>query len=166
MSSSILDLFLQGSGSITSWLCIAVPQRSAHFPMNTYVDFSHCVYNSALGNPVSFDFFLHLRLLIPIFFSIFIIKPKRCTQTADWLDSCNSVLGSKILNPVSFDLLHLRLLIPTLRSLIQGEALIKRVDWNFCPNLISGEALIIAGRMEKIHLCRWKSKKAGNFLEY
>ena len=39
MSSSILNLFLQGdgmsgacSGSITSWLCIAVPQRSAHFP--------------------------------------------------------------------------------------------------------------------------------------
>ena len=39
MSSSILNLFLQGdgssgacSGSIASWLCIAVPQRSAHFP--------------------------------------------------------------------------------------------------------------------------------------
>ena len=39
MSSSILNLFLQGdgssgacSGSIKSWLCIAVPQRSAHFP--------------------------------------------------------------------------------------------------------------------------------------
>ena len=39
MSSSILNLFLQGdgmsgacSGSITSWLCIAVPQSSAHFP--------------------------------------------------------------------------------------------------------------------------------------
>ena len=39
VSSSILNLFLQGdgmsgacSGSIKSWLCIAVPQRSAHFP--------------------------------------------------------------------------------------------------------------------------------------
>ena len=39
VSSSILNSFLQGdgmsgacSGSITSWLCIAVPQRSAHFP--------------------------------------------------------------------------------------------------------------------------------------
>ena len=39
MSSSILNLFLQGdgmsgacSGSIKSWLCTAVPQRSAHFP--------------------------------------------------------------------------------------------------------------------------------------
>ena len=39
MSSSILNLFMQGdgmsgacSGSIKSWLCIAVPQRSAHFP--------------------------------------------------------------------------------------------------------------------------------------
>ena len=39
VSSSILNLFLQGdgtsgacSGSITSWLCIAVPQSSAHFP--------------------------------------------------------------------------------------------------------------------------------------
>ena len=39
MSSSILNLFLQGdgtsgacSGSVASWLCIAVPQRSAHFP--------------------------------------------------------------------------------------------------------------------------------------
>ena len=39
MSSSILNSFLQGdgmsgacSGSIKSWLCIAVPQRLAHFP--------------------------------------------------------------------------------------------------------------------------------------
>ena len=48
MSSSILNLFLQGdgmsgacSGSIESWLCIAVPQRSAHFPN----------YNHDLENP-------------------------------------------------------------------------------------------------------------------
>jgi len=39
VSSSILNSFLQGdgssgacSGSIMSWLCIAVSQRSAHFP--------------------------------------------------------------------------------------------------------------------------------------
>ena len=43
VSSSILNLFLQGdgmsgacSGSIKSWLCIAVPQRSAHFPTFKY----------------------------------------------------------------------------------------------------------------------------------
>ena len=35
----------------------------------------------------------------------------------------------------------------TLRSLIQGEAN-KRVGWNFSSNLISGEALITAGRVE------------------
>ena len=43
VSSSILNLFLQGdgmsgacSGSIKSWLCIAVPQRSAHFPTSNH----------------------------------------------------------------------------------------------------------------------------------
>ena len=47
VSSSILNSFLQGdgmsgacSGSIKSWLCIAVPQRSAHFPTlnHAYLD--------------------------------------------------------------------------------------------------------------------------------
>ena len=47
MAAAILNSFLHGdgmagacSGSIKSWLCIAVPQRSAHFPTlnHAYLD--------------------------------------------------------------------------------------------------------------------------------
>jgi hypothetical protein len=47
----------------------------------------------------------------------------------------------------------------TLRSLIQWGGSNKRVDWNFCPNLISGEALITAGRMDKNFICLGKKRK-------
>ena len=51
VSSSILNLFLQGdgmsgacSGSIKSWLCTAVPQRSAHFPTSQSCEKAiHCL---------------------------------------------------------------------------------------------------------------------------
>ena len=83
VSSSILNLFLQGdgtsgacSGSIKSWLCIAVPQRSAHFPTFNHAKLADWALTSYIWD-----------YLIPIFFSIFIIELKRCIETADWLDS-------------------------------------------------------------------------------
>jgi hypothetical protein len=43
----------------------------------------------------------------------------------------------------------------------------KRVDWIFCPNLISGLAIITVGRRgKKLFVCVKKQKKVGNFLEY
>jgi hypothetical protein len=54
VSSSILNLFLQGdgmsgacSGSIKSWLCIAVSQRSAHFPT-----FNHAYLDVPMASPI------------------------------------------------------------------------------------------------------------------
>ena len=58
--------------------------------------------------------------------------------------------------------------VDTLRSLIQGEALIEsRVDWIFCPNFISGEALITAGEWKKsfVYIGK-KTKRLDIFLEY
>ena len=56
VSSSILNLFLQGdgvsgacSGSIKSWLCIAVSQRSAHFPT-----FNHAYSDVPMSSPINY----------------------------------------------------------------------------------------------------------------
>ena len=66
MFSSILNLFLPRdgmsgacSGSIKSWLCIAVPQRSAHFPT-----FNHKFINLILLQNQSRYYTLILRLVM------------------------------------------------------------------------------------------------------